>query len=125
MQLTEEIKLAAQLLGESLKTYPGVQAYLDLKIQSEADPQIAALEQRLETLYKDLAAREQAGESLASLAADEYFDLRKKVRYHPVLSERDGQLNVVKNVFTQTSSEISAILGVDFTTLALSTPEDV
>ena len=119
MQITEEIKQAALLLGESLKTYPGVQAYLDLKLQSEADSQIVELEQRMETLHKDLSMREQTGESMASLAASEYFDLRTKVRYHPVLAERDGQLNVVKNVFAQTNSEMSAILGVDFSTLAI------
>ena len=117
MELTEEIKHAAQLLGQSLRTNPAVESYLDLKTRAESDPETAALEARMEVLYHDLSVREQAGESLHNLATSEYFDLRKKARYHPVLSAREDQLNVIKNIFAQTSSEISAILGTDYTSL--------
>ena len=117
MELTEEIKQAAQLLGQSLRTNPAVESYLDLKNRAESDPETAALEARMDVLYRDLSEREQAGESLHNLAASEYFDLRKKTRYHPILSAREDQLNVVKSMFSQTSSDLSAILGTDYTSL--------
>ena len=116
--LTEEIKQAAQLLGQSLRTNPVVESYLDLKTRAESDPETAALEVRMNVLYRDLSAREQAGESIQNLGSSEYFDLRKKARYHPILSAREDQLNVIKNIFAQTSAEMNAILGTDYITLA-------
>ena len=118
MALTEEIKQAAQLLGQSLRTNPAVDSYLDLQARAESDPEAAAIEARMDVLYRELSAREQAGKSLHNLASSEYFDLRKKARYHPILSAREDQLNVVKSVFAQTSAEMNAILGTDYITLA-------
>jgi len=78
MALTEEIKQAAQLLGQSLRTTPVAESYLDLKARAEFDPETDTLEARMDVLYRDLSEHGQSGEFIPNLAANEYFDLRKK-----------------------------------------------
>ena len=113
MPLTEEIKQAAQALGQALRTSPTVEDYLKLKARAESDPETAAIELRRAALYPSLSGQEPESDS----ARSEYFALLKRTRYHPILSARDVRLNIVKGYFAQAGSEMSAILGADYTSL--------
>jgi len=117
MDISEEIKQVAQVLGQSLKNHSSVQTYLDTKAQTDSDPEIVDLEQRLEKRYLEISAREKSGESLFSLASDEFFTLRSQIRYHPLITARENQLMAVKDVFSQAGSEMKRVLGVDYATL--------
>ena len=110
MPLTEEIKQAAQALGQALRTSPTVE---ELKARAESDPETAAIELRMAALYPSLSGQEPESDS----ARSEYFALLKRTRYHPILSARDVRLNIVKGYFAQAGSEMSAILGADYTSL--------
>ena len=120
MPLTEEIRQAAHSLGCTLRKNPAVDAYLELKTRAESDPETAEIESRLAFLSPYVAGSDPdpSADSIYTSAPSEYFALRKKARYHPVLSAREDQLVLVKDVFAQTGSEISAVLGLDYTTLA-------
>jgi len=124
MPLSDEIKQAAEILGQSLGTNPAVEAYLELKARAASDPETAALEARLAVLLPYASGDGQESDPLSETAPSEYFALRKKIRYHPILSARESQLALVKGIFAQTGSEISAILGQDYTTLAAGQPKE-
>jgi cell fate (sporulation/competence/biofilm development) regulator YlbF (YheA/YmcA/DUF963 family) len=124
MEIPQEIIKAAQELGSCLRDHASVQAYLDCKQRVDADPDVIALEDRLEALYSELLTREQSGESLTREDLEPYYDLREQVRQHPLLSMRDAQLQMVQPMFAQISTEISNILGMDYTALAVRVGED-
>lgn len=118
MTLPDELKQAAQALGESLRAHDIVQAYLAAQGRLEADPEAGALERQLTTLYDDLIARQQAGEELAQAEVDEFHALRGRVQKHPLVAERDAARTQLKACLAGVALELSGELGVDYTALA-------
>jgi cell fate (sporulation/competence/biofilm development) regulator YlbF (YheA/YmcA/DUF963 family) len=117
MELPEEIKNAAQALGVSLHQDDFMRAYLEAVEEYQADPEARELEQQLYTTYNALIARQQAGEQLSREDTQEFYELRRRVQAHPVISKRDNELRLIKPYLAEISDEISALLGVDYTTL--------
>jgi len=118
MILSEELKQAAQALGQSLRATDVVQAYLDAQARLQADPQAASLEERFQKLYQDLMARQQAGEQLTRAEVDEFYALRSQAQSHPLIAERDFALSQVKSYLAKVALDLSQQSGVDYTTLA-------
>ena len=114
MELYEEIYQAAQALGSSLRDHPDICAYLDAKTLAESDPDVVALEQRLEKCSMAYAAPQESGKPAPSLESGEYFALRTRARYYPLISAREAQLSIVKDIFAGVGSEINNVLGLDY-----------
>jgi cell fate (sporulation/competence/biofilm development) regulator YlbF (YheA/YmcA/DUF963 family) len=118
MDLTNEIRQAAEDLGKRLSTEAVVQEYVDLKMRTQQDVEIAGLEPKYNRLHEELTGREQAGVVLARSELDEYYQLKHQVEDHPLIAARDLQLEEVKALFNQTAQHMTAILGLDYATLA-------
>lgn len=118
MELPEEIKNAAQALGKSLRQDDFMRAYLEAIEEFQADPEARELEQQLYTTYNALIARQQAGEQLTREDTQPFYELRRQVQTHPLISKRDNELRLIKPYLAEIADEISAILGVDYTALA-------
>jgi len=121
MTLSDELKQAAQALGQSLRATDVVQTYLDAQARLQADPQAASLEERFQKLYQDLLARQQAGEQLAQAEVDEFYALRNQAQRHPLIAGRDFALSQVKSYLAEVALDLSQQAGVDYTTLARAT----
>jgi hypothetical protein len=118
VELSDEIRQAALTLGECLHGNAAVQDYLQLKTRAQADAELVELETRLEALYSDLVNREQAGETLDPEALGPYYELREQVRSHPLVFERDVQMERVKRLFADAGGALSGRIGIDYTMLA-------
>ena len=118
MELTNEIKQAAEDLGKRLGTEAGVQEYVNLKMRTQQDVEVAGLEAKYNRLYQKLAERQQKGEVLERSELDEYYEMKRQVEDHSLIDARDIQLEEVKALFTQTAQHMTAILGRDYVTLA-------
>jgi len=116
--LSPEIEQAARTLGQALRAHPAVQAYLEAAQRVTTDPEAAALEKQLYATYEALIARQQAGEQIPRAEVQAFYDLRDRFFSHPVVQERENALQPLKSLFLETGVELSALLGVDYTTLA-------
>lgn len=117
MNLSDELKQAAQALGDTLRAHDIVRAYLTAQARLEADTEAGALERQLTALYHDLTARRQAGEALRQAEVDEFYALRGRVQKHPLVAERDAALTPLKGYIADVALELSGALGVDYTAL--------
>lgn len=117
MELPEEIREAAEALGEALAMSDVVQQYLQAQARLEADPEAKALEERFQALYQDLLARQQAGEELPQNEVQGFYALRFEVQQHPLIAERDFALSQLKGYFADVAFELSTWLGVDYTAM--------
>lgn len=120
MTINEEIQNVAHALGKSLHDNDFIQSYLEALKEFESDPQAKELEQQLYNLYDSLISRQQAGEQLGQEEIQAFQELRRRVQTHPVISKRDTELRLVKPYLAEVADEISAELGIDYTTLARS-----
>lgn len=118
MLLRDELKQAAQTLGQSLRATEVVQTYLEAQARLEADPEISSLEDRFLRLYQGLLARQQAGEELTQAEVDEFYALRSQMQRHLLVAERDAALTQLKSYFAVVGLDLSNELGVDYTALA-------
>lgn len=118
MELSKEIKNAAQVLGKSLHEDEFLRAYLEAVAEFQADPKARQLEEQLYATYNALIARQGAGEQLSREETQEFYELRRQVQTHPLISKRDNELRLIKPHLVEIADEINAPLGVDFTTLA-------
>ncbi len=117
--MTPELLESARALGTALRESPAVQAYLKAKAEAESNPEAASLEAHMLEVYQTLLARQQKGEQLTQSEVQEFYALRNQVQYHPLIKARDAALAQVKVVFAEAGTEITNLLGVDFTALAL------
>jgi cell fate (sporulation/competence/biofilm development) regulator YlbF (YheA/YmcA/DUF963 family) len=118
MVISEELKQAAQALGQSLRAAEAVQTYLDAQARLAADPEASSLEGRASRLYQELAARQQAGEELNQAEVNEYYALRSLAQSHPLVTEHDLALTQVKSYLAQVALDLSHELGMEYTALA-------
>lgn len=119
--LSDELKQAAQALGESLRATEAVQAYLAAQTRLRADPEASSLEDRFLQLYHSLLTRQQAGEELTQAEVDEIYALHSQMQRHPLIAERDMALTLLKSTFAVAGLDLSNELGLDFTALAQET----
>lgn len=120
MNLPGEIQNAAQALGRSLRQDETLRAYREAVKAFQADPEARELEQQLYSLYNALITRQGAGEQLSREETKPFYELRRQVQEHPVISKRDNELRLIKPYLSEIADEINAALGVDYTTLARS-----
>ena len=118
LQLPAALHEAARAFGQAIRADDYVSAYLEARARAEADAATTELEQRLASLYDELLARQQAGETLNQEQRTAFYDLRRQVQTQPRLSARDEALAQLKPVLANLAGEISASLEVDYTTLA-------
>lgn len=118
MRLPEEIKNAAQALGKSLHEDDTMRAYFEAVEEFRANREARELEEQLYTTYNALVARQGAGEQLSRDETQAFYELRRRVQMHPLISKRDDELRLIKPYLAEVADEISALLGVDYTTLA-------
>ena len=118
MILPEEIKNAAQALGKSLYKDDFMCAFLHTVDEFQADPEARQLEEQLYATYNALIARQGAGEQLSREDTQPVYELRRQVQAHPLISKREDELRLIKPFLAEVADEISASLGVDYTTLA-------
>ncbi|MGC8782530.1 MAG: YlbF family regulator [Anaerolineae bacterium] len=118
LQLPAALYEAARTLGQALAADDYVSAYREARARAEADATATGLEQRLATLYEELLARQQAGETLSQEQRTAFYDLRRQVQTQPSLIARDEALAQLKPVLADLAAEISMILEVDYTALA-------
>ena len=118
MPYTDEIKQAAEGLGQQLGADPDVREYFRLKERAEQDANLAALEARYSQLHASLVKREAAGDLLERATLDEYYQVRAQLLSSPLIVARDEQLAEVKALFAHTALRLSEGLGVDYLTLA-------
>lgn len=118
MQLPEAIKNAASVLGKSLHEDDFIHPYLNAVEKIRIDPEVSQLEEQLYDLYDALIARQQAGEQLSHEDMQPFNDLRRRVQTHPLIFKREEEFRLIKPYLAEVADEISASLGVDYTTLA-------
>lgn len=116
--LTEELNIAARILGETLCARDVVQKYLKVQADCEADPETANLEKRMRTLYEELLARQQRGENLERSEIDDFNDLKRQVYQLPRIAEREAALTPVKGYFAEIADNLNFPLGTEFAVLA-------
>jgi len=116
--LSDEVKQAAQALGQSLRANEYVQAYLDALARVQANPETNSLEERLSEHARDLLTRQRAGEQLAQAEVDEFYALRSRAQSQPLIAERDFALSQLKSYLAQAALDLSEKLGMDYTALA-------
>lgn len=119
MNLPDEIQQVARKLGQGLHETKEVTDYLQAAQAVRDDPDAAALEEKLLTLYHHLADRERSGQDLDQSELNAYYQLREQVRSNPVIAIRDEHLQMVKLIFSDAGQMITSVLGVDFTALVL------
>lgn len=118
MNISEDIKTAARLLGKSLREDETLRPYYAALIRYQADEEARLLEEQLYTTYYSLLARQQAGEILSHEETQAFYDLRRKVQTHPLIAQRENELRLIKPYLAEVADEISAVLGMDYTVLA-------
>ena len=116
--LTDELNTAARNLGKTLHDSEAVQKYLKMLADCEADPETSDLEKRMHSMYEDLLARQQRGESLQRSEIEDFNTLKRQVYQLPRVVEREMALTPVKVYFAEIADEINLELGVEFPTLA-------
>lgn len=117
MALTTEIEEAARLLGESLRAHAVTRAFLVASQRVESDPEASSLEKEMYSTYEALIARQQAGETIPREEVEAFYALRTRVFNHPLVKERENARQPLKSFFAEVATEISAHLGLDYSTL--------
>jgi cell fate (sporulation/competence/biofilm development) regulator YlbF (YheA/YmcA/DUF963 family) len=118
MELSAEIREAAQQLGRTLRKSESVQSYLQSAETFRQDAELAQLEADLMERYQSLSAREQAGEVLSPYEVNQYHVMLDRLRRSSLFSQRENHLRSVKYTFAQTAEAMNSVLSVDFTNLA-------
>lgn len=118
MELTEEIKVAARQLGQSLRHDDYIRTYLDALRETQTDPGASALEKKMYEEYKTMITHQQSGEELNQDDTRLFYELRQQVQNHPLISKRTDKLRLVKPYLVQIAEEISCVLDVDYAALA-------
>ena len=118
MELTEEIKIAARELGQSLRQDNHVRTYLEALKQTQTDPEASALEKKMYDEYEALITRQQTSEQPNQEDTRLFYELRQQVQSHPLISKRRVALGLVRPHLAEMADEISLALGVAYTTLA-------
>jgi len=118
MPMVEEMEHVAAELGKSLRRESLMRAHLEAVEEFHSSPEAVELEERLYASYDDLIARQQAGEQLSREDIQAFYDLRRWVQAHPVISKRDNALGSVKPHLAEVADEISLLLSADYTALA-------
>jgi cell fate (sporulation/competence/biofilm development) regulator YlbF (YheA/YmcA/DUF963 family) len=118
MKIPEEIGNTARELGLSLRQMNFMRDYLAVVDELENNPEAGQLEDQLYSMYDELIARQQAGEMLSREETQAFYELRRQVQEHPLISKRDYLLRNLKPSLAEVADEISAQLGVDYTILA-------
>jgi hypothetical protein len=118
MELTSEVETAARQLGQCLRQDDYIRAYLDALEESHTNPEASALEAKMYAEYERLIAREQEGEILNYEDTREFYELRKQVQDHPLISRRNRIHREIRPYVHQIAEEISLVLGMDYTILA-------
>lgn len=121
--MDDELYAAARALGEVLRQADAVQIYLRARADCEADAALVAQEAHVQAVYEELVARQRAGEDLPREEVERFYALRQRVQSAPRIRARDTALTDVKRLFVEAGTAITNQLGVDFTELALATPE--
>lgn len=115
--ISPEIEQAARTLGQALRANPVTREYMKVRQRVEADPEAAALEKEMYAKYEALIARQQKGEQIPREEVEAFYALRNRFFAHPLVAERENALQPLKSLFAEVAVEISAPLGVDYTTL--------
>ena len=119
MNLQEEMIVAAKELGKSLSESTELVGYQAAALAVNNEPEILALEDKVNKLYEQLAAQERAGQTLDQVILQDYYTMRNQLRQNPMISARDEKLQMVNLVFNDVLQSMTSILGIDFTILAL------
>ncbi len=118
MELDEKIRAAAQQLGQALHQDERVQAYLDALEATQSDPEASALEQKMYEAYEGLVTCQQVCEQPNPELSRAFYELRRQVQTHPLISRRYDMLSVLQPHLNEVAQEINFVLGVDFSALA-------
>jgi len=120
MNLHEEIIVAAKEFGKSLSESTEMTEYQAAALAVNNEPEILALEDKVNKLYEQLAAQESTGQTLDQVVLQNFYAMRTQLRQDPLILARDEKLQMVKLVFNDVLQTMTSILGIDFTILALS-----
>ena len=118
MILSDELRQAAEALGESLRASESVSVYLEAQRRLEADADASGLDDRLTQMYQDLIARQRAGESLPQAEIEDFNTLRDKAFGHPLVAGRNTAFTLVKSNLADIADVLSETLGIDYAALA-------
>lgn len=121
MNLPDELKQAAQAMGQALHEHETVQNFLAAQARLQANPEANNLDVRFQAMYQNLIERQRAGEALPPAEIEEFRALRDQTEHTSLISERDAALQVVKNYFIIVGDSFSHRLGVDYPALASAT----
>lgn len=119
MNLSKELKQAAQQLGSALMNNPAVQEFIQADAAVKNSAEVSQLEADVVQLYNELTSRQQAGETLIQQEINRFYSLRDQLSHHPLMVERETKMRAAKAIFEQTGSSISSILTMDYTALVL------
>lgn len=119
MNLPDDIKQAAQAMGQALHEHETVQNFLDAQARLQATPEANNLDLRYQTMYQDLLERQRAGETLPPADIEAFRALRDKTQINRLITERDAALQTVKNYFIIVDANFSEALGFDYPSLAV------
>ena len=120
MALDNELKQAADNLGQRLRRHETVQAYLAAVAELEANQEMAARDAQYQEMYQSLIARQRAGEQLTNAEVEAFQTLRSQVQGHPLVMARDMALNDAQRFLVNVGYDLSMELGLDYSALALS-----
>ncbi|MFW5943446.1 MAG: YlbF family regulator [Chloroflexota bacterium] len=120
MALDNELKSAAEALGQALGEHEAVQTYLDARDSLKADAEMAALDRQYQEMYQTLIARQRAGEQLAHAEIQAFQALRHKVQESQLVLQRDMALNDAKSFLANVGYDLSQELVLDYPALVLS-----
>ena len=118
--LSPELQQVAQDFGLALHQHEAVQQYLQAVANLKANTDSVDLDQRFETVYADLVARQHAGEDLPSDEVHAFYALRKAVATDPLIETRDYALNIVKGYLANIGADLNRALELDYVTIVLS-----
>ena len=118
MQLSDEIKQAAEDLGKQLNAETVVREYVKFQNDAQQDAEVIALEEQYGQLYQKLTERQQNGETLERSELDEFYRLKGKIQDHPLIFMRDNQMALVKALFAETAQRLTDTLGIEYPTFA-------
>ena len=118
MELDEKIRAAALQLGLALRQDERVQAYLVALNETQSDPEASALEKRMYEVYEGLVTCQQVCEQPDPELTRAFYELRRQVQMHPLISKRYEMLSVLQPHLNEVAEEIKFVLGVDFSALA-------
>ncbi len=117
LRLEDELRLAAQALGEALRAITAVSEYLDAQSRLQADADASALDRYLTQLYGGLVARQRRGEVLSETEVHEFNVMRDHIFGLPLVARRNHALSGLQTYLAGVAEVLSEPLGIDFTAL--------